>query len=100
MGVVSSGLADPRLRHDLTRTLARRLNASDVEDLVQSTLAEALGSARRPTDEEEIRRFVFSIARQRLVDLYRRRDRERRREVPEPLPTPPLGPSIDLLRWA
>ncbi len=72
-------LGDPRLWKDLVRSVRRRIDAGEVEDVVQSTLAEALASKALPAAEEEVRRFVFAIARQKIADVYRRRGREQRR---------------------
>lgn len=69
-------LADPRLRAELLRFVARRLNESDAEDVVQATLTEAFASSKAPTAPEELRRWVFGIARNKVVDVYRRTKRE------------------------
>lgn len=100
----SSVLGDPRLWRDLARTVRRRIDHVEVDDVVQSTLAEALAAKALPTAEEEIRRFVFAIARQKVADVYRRRERERRRELREPselgeLATAEPAPSNDVKRW-
>lgn len=95
-------VADPSLRANLARVLSRRVDANDVEDLVQTTLAEAFTSRECPNTKEEVQRFVFAIARQRVIDLYRKRERERRRDtnIPSIEHAEPLGRAADLLRWA
>jgi DNA-directed RNA polymerase specialized sigma24 family protein len=119
--VAARAVADPRLRRELAAMVARRVDGSEVEDLVQATLAEALASPALPTPPEEVRRFVFWIAQQRLVDFYRRRSRKRREVSAEDRPlhdecddglvrpwdapssagvTQPMAAMTDLLRWA
>lgn len=72
----TEALADPALRAELLRFVARRLNESDAEDVVQATLTEAFASTRAPEAPEELRRWVFGIAKNKLVDVYRRTKRE------------------------
>lgn len=93
-------LTDPRLRLLLTRSVGRRVDAADVEDVVQSTLTEAFASEALPRSEEEVRRFVFAIARQKIADIFRKRGRERRNLEAMPPVAPHTAPSGDLLRWA
>jgi DNA-directed RNA polymerase specialized sigma24 family protein len=97
---IASGLADPRLHRDLARAVRRRLAPTDVDDVVQSTLTEALRAPSLPEAYEELRRFVFAIARQKVAEYYRRREREQRNalQVADEPPVPP--PSRDLLDWA
>ena len=75
-------LADPALAEALSHFVSGRVPASDVDDIVQSTLAEALAAERAPDDGsddgEELRRWVHGIARHKVVDWFR----ARRREVP------------------
>jgi RNA polymerase sigma factor (sigma-70 family) len=71
-------LADPALAEALSHFVSGRVPASDVDDIVQSTLAEALAAGRAPDDGEELRRWVHGIARHKVVDWFR----ARRREVP------------------
>jgi DNA-directed RNA polymerase specialized sigma24 family protein len=96
-----AGLANPVLHAELKRFLARRLGDTDAEDLVQATLAEALASPNLPADPEGLRRFVFGIARHKLVDYLRRRGRETNDDDSET--AAPSGDSLgvrDLMRWA
>ena len=52
--------------------VAKRIGASaDVEDIVQDTF-ESLLAPGRILEERSIRRFVYSIAHDRIVDWYRR----------------------------
>lgn len=98
-------LRDPRLFRDLAHTVRRRVDRSDADDVVQAALEEALTAKALPVAAEEVRRFVFAIARQKVADHYRRKDRERRciavlSSAPEPLaPASPEPPSAGLTRW-
>jgi DNA-directed RNA polymerase specialized sigma24 family protein len=96
-------LSDPALRRDLTRFVRTRAPESEVEDIVQSTLTEALASEHAPAEAEEIRRWVFGIARHKIVDCFRQAGRE------SPVSVPPEDSAMaesaplsarDLLRWA
>ncbi|HYQ45698.1 MAG TPA: sigma-70 family RNA polymerase sigma factor [Polyangiaceae bacterium] len=88
-------LSDPALREGLLKFARRRLPPSEVEDLVQNTLTEALVAANPPDDAAEFRRWVHGIARHKIADSYRRRGRLpllspdfEQRAVD---PSPPLG---------
>jgi RNA polymerase sigma factor (sigma-70 family) len=91
------------------------LPAADVGDVVQATLTEALAADSAPDDEEEIRRWVFGIARHKVIDWYRSRRREvpldveapeeaaagaPRVGVPAPEATADAANVASLLRWA
>jgi DNA-directed RNA polymerase specialized sigma24 family protein len=110
-------LAEPALTASLSHFVGgSRVPAADVDDIVQAALTEALAAETAPEDAEEIRRWVFGIARHKVADWYR----ARRREVPlelESLGEPPVRPPLpadagadaaadvaadanDLLRWA
>jgi DNA-directed RNA polymerase specialized sigma24 family protein len=96
-----AGLANPVLHAELKRFLARRLGDTDAEDLVQATLAEALASPNLPVDPEGVRRFVFGIARHKLIDHFRGRGRETSDDDSEA--AAPSGDGVgvrDLMRWA
>jgi RNA polymerase sigma factor (sigma-70 family) len=71
----SARVADPALREALLKFARRRLPAGEVDDLVQNTLADALGAANAPSEETAFRRWVQGIARNKIADLYRRRGR-------------------------
>ena len=72
------------------------------EDLTQETLLAAVGSRSGPSDQSAVMPWLFGIARHKLMDHYRREDRDRRQFDaginPEALdigPSPPLG-QLDL----
>ena len=68
-------LADPALREALLRYARRRLPPGEVDDLVQSTLTDALTADSAPNDADDFQRWVHGIARHKIADLYRRRGR-------------------------
>jgi RNA polymerase sigma factor (sigma-70 family) len=98
-----SALAAPALAASLSHFVRARVPLAEVEDIVQSTLAEALASPRTPEEPEEIARWVHGIARHKIADWFRRR----RREAPLEASAADAVPSADapeeardLLRWA
>jgi len=68
-------LANPALREALLKFARRRLPPGEVDDVVQNTLADALGSSSAPNGEADFRRWLRGIARHKIADLYRRRGR-------------------------
>jgi RNA polymerase sigma factor (sigma-70 family) len=99
----SSLLSDPALLAALARFIRARVPESEVDDIVQSTIADALASAHSPTEEPEVRPWVFGIARNKIVDFFRKSRREAPREALEadevPAESEPTS-AQDLLRWA
>ena len=79
-------LADPALRDGLLKYARRRLPPGEVEDLVQNTLTDALVADNAPSDQVEFRRWIHGIARHKIADSYRRRERL-------PIPSPDLDRS-------
>ncbi|MEB2325103.1 MAG: sigma factor, partial [Sorangiineae bacterium] len=96
-------LGDPALRARLLGFVAARMAAAEAEDVVQTTLTDALAARRAPATRQEVERWLFAIAKNKIVDHYRRR----RREVSHDgdlsdevsADSAPLG-ARDLLRWA
>lgn len=99
---MASLLADPALRKALADAVARRVPAQEVDEIVQSTLVEALASRTRPDEEGELRRWLFGVARNKVVDFHRRRGREGAPIDASELAAEDQAPNdaIDLLRWA
>ncbi len=75
-------------------------NRALAEDLTQDTLLSAVRSSRTPTEIDELMPWLFSIARNKLIDHYRKQDRERRnfgqRVDDEDLGVQPGLPDLDL----
>jgi DNA-directed RNA polymerase specialized sigma24 family protein len=98
----SARLGDPALRRALCRSLEARVPKSEIDDLVQATLVEALAAAHAPADAVELRRWVYGILRNKVADHYRKGKRETFLEgdpddaVAESAPTS----ARELLRWA
>ncbi len=92
-------IGSPSLRKGLEKMIRARVPSSEVDDIIQSTLADALASQSVPDDPEEIRRWVFGIARHKIADHFRRNGRER--PVAQPELHAPSAPHAaeDLLRW-
>jgi RNA polymerase sigma factor (sigma-70 family) len=99
-------LADPSLTAALSHFVRARVPEPEVQDIVQSTLTEALDADQHPDGDEDIVRWVHGICRHKVVDWFRRS----RREVPRDLESGEEGPvaaaesapqsAMDLLRWA
>ncbi len=89
----------PELRRDLLAMVKKRVPESDVEDIVQAALTEAFESPHAPTDPEQLRRWVFGVAKHKVVDFHRKRGRETF-DVPEVPGGPAPHVEADLLRWA
>jgi DNA-directed RNA polymerase specialized sigma24 family protein len=87
------------LRAALVAMVRKRVPDSEVEDIVQSTLADALESPHAPQDAESLRRWIFGVAKNKVVDYHRRAGRETF-ELPEVPGKPAPHVEADLLRWA
>jgi DNA-directed RNA polymerase specialized sigma24 family protein len=97
-------LTDPALTARLSHFVRGRVPESDVDDIVQATIADALDAEEHPEGDEDLVRWLFGICRHKLVDWFRRM----RREVPldleadeENAPAASVPTSaLDLARWA
>lgn len=67
----SAFLASTATRRLLTKYVARRVPASEVEDVVQATLCDAIASARTPSDAGDLHRWLLAIARFKVADAHR-----------------------------
>ncbi len=93
-------LAAPSIRRMLEDFVRRRVSPSDVDDVVQTVLVEALASTTRLADEEELRRFVMGIAKHKVVDHHRRTSREAAAEIPDVAVSPGPIEARALVEWA
>lgn len=92
-------LEDTRFREALTRMVRRRVPESEVEDIVQTAIAEALVAGKRDEDPDALRRWVWGVARHKVVDHFRRR-RRLADELPDVAGEDAHHDELDLLRWA
>ncbi|HEY8074228.1 MAG TPA: sigma-70 family RNA polymerase sigma factor [Labilithrix sp.] len=90
---------DPDLRSALVAMVRKRVPEAEVEDIVQSALAEAIESPHAPDESEALRRWIFGVAKNKVVDYHRRAGREVI-DVPEVAGAPAPHDEADLLRWA
>src|SRR5580700_11017185 len=93
-------LGDPALRRSLADFVRRRVPASDVDDVVQTVLCDALAAPGRPADPAELRRWLLGIARHKVVDFHRRAHREPPTELPEIEASPAPIEARELVKWA
>ena len=89
----------PDLRAALIAMVRKRVPDSEVEDIVQQALAEAIESPHAPQDSEALRRWIFGVAKNKVVDYHRRAGRESF-DLPDVAGTPAPHTEADLLRWA
>ena len=89
----------PDLRSALIAMVRKRVPDSEVEDIVQQALAEAIESPHAPQESEALRRWIFGVAKNKVVDYHRRAGRESF-ELPDVAGTPAPHVEADLLRWA
>ena len=89
----------PELRSALVAMVRKRVPESEVEDIVQATLADAFASPHAPPEPEAFRRWVFGVAKNKVVDFHRQRGRESF-DVPAVAGKPAPHTEVDMLRWA
>nr|AYM54090.1 hypothetical protein [Byssovorax cruenta] len=98
--VANDPLSDPALRRSLEGFVRRRVPASDVDDVVQTVLCDALAAQGRPRDPSDLRRWLLGIARHKVADVHRRAHREPQAELPDLEARPAPIEERELLRWA
>ena len=88
------------LRNALVAMVKKRVPESEVEDIVQQTLADAFASPHAPPDAESFRRWIFGVAKNKVVDYHRRAGRETF-DLPEDIAgNAAPHQEVDMLRWA
>jgi RNA polymerase sigma factor (sigma-70 family) len=96
-----------RLRNFIRRRVADR---QDAEDILQEVFYELVETYRMMKPIEEVTGWLFRVARNRITDLFRRRQREARSDPPgatedgetlrweDLLPSPDAGPQAAYIR--
>jgi DNA-directed RNA polymerase specialized sigma24 family protein len=97
---VKTLLGDPELRRALTEFVRRRVPPSDVDDVVQTVLMDALAAPNAPSEPRELTRWTLGIARHKVADLHRRAHREPPAELPDLEAAPAPIEEIEMARWA
>src|SRR5688572_21206270 len=95
-------LADPALHVSVRNFVRGRVPSEEVDDIVQTTLTDALAASDAPAPPEEFRRWVFGIAHNKVADVFRRRKRKAEDPVTPELAAPVDGSPLDareLLEW-
>lgn len=94
-------LGSTELRRLIEGMVRRKVPESEVEDLVQTVLVDALASDGVPDDDESLRRWVAGITRHKVADYHRRGKRGKQVELPEQLAgdEPPIS-AREWARWA
>jgi RNA polymerase sigma factor (sigma-70 family) len=98
----------PRLRNFVRRRVA---DAADAEDILQDVLFELVESYRLPRPVEDVGAWLFRVARNRIVDFFRKKRPEALAEIvaagaegsdlgaiEELLPSTAAGPEADFAR--
>lgn len=95
-------LAKDETRQQVERFVRRRVPASEVDDIVQTVLVDALASASPPDEEAAFKRWLMGVARHKVADHHRRKQRQpSTAELGENLEGDrPDVDARDLSRWA
>ncbi len=93
-------LAGRDLHRLLESFIQRRVPRSEVDDLVQTVLCDALAASRAPAGHEALRRWLVGIARHKIADHYRTAGRERPTDSPQVSVEPPPYEARAMVRWA
>ena len=99
---------EPRLRNFIRRRVA---DPSDAEDILQEVFFELIEAYRMMKPVEQVTAWLFRVARNRIIDLFRKRSREQLRTESPPvsddgealgleelLPSPDAGPDAAYVR--
>lgn len=99
-----AAFSDPRLLASIAQIVRRHVPASDVDDIVQSALADAVASTDAPEEPEALRRWLSGVVKHKIADFHRRHHRRRELALDEAPPFEsselPSHEERDLLRWA
>jgi RNA polymerase sigma factor (sigma-70 family) len=89
------------LRRAVEAAVRRRVRGDEADDVVQATYTDVLAARQPPEDDEEFRRFVFGVARNKVFDHFRRQKRtlEQLSDDDAEGGEQPLS-ARDILRWA
>jgi RNA polymerase sigma factor (sigma-70 family) len=95
-------ISDEKLRADLEAAVRRRIRGDAADDVVQATWTDVLQASQVPSDAQEFRRFVFGVARNKVIDHFRQRAREHAspEEIADSAEAGAPVSTRDLLRWA
>jgi RNA polymerase sigma factor (sigma-70 family) len=98
----------PRLRNFIRK---RVVDVADAEDILQDVFYELVEAYRMMKPVEQVTAWLFQVARNRITDLFRRKNREESRTEPatvaedgevllleELLPSPDAGPEVAYAR--
>ena len=98
----------PRLRNFIRKRVA---DVADAEDILQDVFYELVEAYRMMKPVEQVTAWLFQVARNRITDLFRKKNREESRTDPatvaqdgelllleELLPSPDAGPEADYAR--
>src|SRR5271165_1545273 len=84
----------PRLRNFIRRRVADR---EDAEDVLQDVFYELIEAYRMVKPVEQVTAWLFTVARNRITDLFRRKSREALRN--EPATVTAEGDTLPLEEW-
>ena len=88
-----------RERGRLGRFIRRRVaDPSDAEDILQDVFAQLLEANRLLMPIEHVTGWLFQVARNKIVDLFRRPREESASDLEDLLPSPHAGPDAAYLR--
>ena len=76
-------IASPEVRRLVEGMVRRRVPESEVEDVVQTVLVDALASDSMPDDEEQLRKWIAGITRHKVADFHRKGGRVQHVELPD-----------------
>jgi len=93
-------LGDRAILRQLQSFVSGRVPSGEVEDVVQTVLCVALGAPKLPAREEDLRRWLFGIARHKIADHHRAASRQGPVGTPEIGVAPPPYEARAMVDWA